>query len=388
MIKYSLVACVASAGYSLLCTMPNSFLPEPFSAYTCINDQTLIDQDEEGLLPLIAQYAPIVYLHPQEKFLPIWANEYYAGAKTSLRRWYGKPGSSTDPLLLKAGTVTFEKLYDTYGVDRRGKPKKPFFVYINNPRSVHPGSNPKDTGFIKPDKTVKNKNERGELTVPMYVITSEQVNNKKERNIYIQYIFLYGFNGPFEFGGVLPGDYFAFQGAHESDIEHLTLEVDCISKKLKRIYYSSHEIRDGFWLDAHDRIVEHDETGRLIVYSANHSHGTYPNAGKYIRFAGLANDYTDRGLKWVPENLMRIFAPGDPRFDPKTMGFTFFHGFSGRRGIPPMLTQRWSAKLIDPIKKIYANKITITGDIGRPAGQRPENIFVPAGKKKKKTAPF
>jgi hypothetical protein len=91
------------------------------------------------------------------------------------------------------------------------------------------GSNPK-----------KHKDQNGNLTTPIYVVTWEQ-NGK----LYIQYLFFYGFNGPYDLlGGLIQGDVTDVQDAHEGDLEHVTMELDKNSKQLLRIYYNLSKTRD------------------------------------------------------------------------------------------------------------------------------------------------
>ena len=43
------------------------------------------------------------------------------------------------------------------------------------------------------------------------------------------------------------------------------------------------------------------ENDRIIAYIARNAHGIYPYEGSYIRFYGLANDITNKGIQWDPE---------------------------------------------------------------------------------------
>jgi len=312
---------------------PNSFLPTLFSAYEKEADPELVKEDTEGYLELIKQYAPIVYLQKNEYYMPLWINEYYSAQGTSIK----SHATGKDVPDGKVGTVTFEKIYDAFGVQGH-KGGQDEDKYIDNAHCTRFGSNPNGVGYTK-NGPVKNKDAKGNLTTPMYVVTSEQGDN-----LYILYMYFYGLNGPYDVGP-LKGDVAEFQNLHESDLEHVSLEFDKNSKTLKRIYYGSHGKTEGMWLAANHPDVERED-GRVVVYSAHFGHGCYPKAGTYERIFGLASDVTGKDKRWIPQNLIRLYPIGDPRFAKETMGFMDFYGRNGAHGIDPMGVQSWFPKII------------------------------------------
>jgi len=113
---------------------------------------------------------------------------------------------------------------------------------------------------------------------PMYARVSET-----NSEFIISYTFLYAFNEPYR---VLR---FWEVGAHDCDIEHVTMRIDRDTRELTHVFFSAHGSADGLWLDASSvsRVGS-----RPLVYVAVGSHATYPSAGTYVRIFGLANDVT------------------------------------------------------------------------------------------------
>lgn len=276
--------------------------------------------NNEPLFGLIQKYAPIFYLHHKERGFPMHVEEYFTGENSAL-----KLGSET---LAPMGTVTMKLMHD---LNKKYKSNDALFFEIKD--CVKSGSNP-----------ALNSDEKGILKTPVYVITSE-----KDGKIYIQYMTFYGFNVPYHIA-VLKGDISDFQNGHESDLEHVTLEIDKNTQKLIRIYYGAHGRDEGVWLDANHPWIEYEGT-RPIAYVANGGHGLYPQAGSYVRIHGMANDVTEKGMRWDPE-LVMMYPDTDPRFNVNTMGWMYHAGGYGRRGVSSAASKSWF--------------MDYTGDVGRP----------------------
>ncbi len=280
--------------------------------------------DTENYAQLIQQYSPIVWLEQSDIYSPTTFSEYMTAPTTSI------VSLNDDSVVIPKGQVTFEKVYETY---------KNRAAYEN-----------KNIAFDVADCTLfgadpdKNKNASGDLATPAYVVAYEADNK-----IYIQYLFFYGLNGPYDIGP-LRGNIADIQNYHESDLEHITLVFDKNTRTPLQIYYGSHGKTEGFWLDWNNPDVEKEGT-HPVVYSAHYGHGLYPKNGTYVRIYGLANDVTGRGTKWNPK-WIRLYPETDSRFDPKTMGFMYFAGTYGRHGVGPMALQGWFMNSKD-------------GDIGR-----------------------
>lgn len=315
-----------------------------------VEDPSVRAQDSEGLIDDIIKYAPTAFLFRAEKkgtintvttnelYSPMWADEYFTSPTTRIK------SISTGKEYLK-GKVTFEKMYELSTKCERNED-----LYIGIDQCAIYGS--------APERNMQN----GVLTTPLYVATSE-----KNGKIYIQYLFFYGFNGPYDIAVMegREGMMKTLRDLHEADLEHFSVELDKNTKKITRLYYSSHGSNEGFWLDANSPDIEWDGT-HPVVYVARNSHALYPKAGTYVRIFGMANDITTRGQLWKGK-LIRVYRKNDPRFDPKTMGWLYFSGKMGGQGISAAGNAGWFVE--GPI----------AGDIGRGPGADPHFCKNPSG---------
>lgn len=283
-----------------------------------VKAQNNAQDNNDGLLKLIQWYSPILYLNTDERYLPISAEEYFTSADASVNKVETpgrkviqgkliKPGKE----VIGKGEVTFEKLYDLYKENKTYNPN----LYVKIPDYTKFGSNP-----------ANNTNKKGVLTTPAYVVAYNQ-NGKT----YIQYIFLYGFNKPYKIEDL-------YLGAHEADLEHFTLEIDPKTKQITRLLYQSHGTDDGIEITRQKDFEK--EGSHPIIYLANGGHGNYPGAGTYVRMLGFANDITEKGLRWEPK-FIRVYPDSDKRFDPKSMGWLYFPGNYGARGVASVVYKNW-----------------------------------------------
>jgi hypothetical protein len=335
-----------------------------------VNDST----DKDDLYQYLEKYAPIVWLHPEEKYLPISAEEYYTSPESSVDRVVQEfPFIAAS--IITPGDVTFQKLYDirqfalgksapsltateknaiqTLMIEKNiknynGRGRLPIFIGID--KDVYYGSNP-----------ALNKNAAGVLNTPAYAFAFRAADGK----IILQYIYLYGFNGPFRKGA-------AYLGAHEGDIEHVSIELDSTGKPLN-YSFKSHGGGSGIIVPA-TQMVDVSQGGkalwnqaerwgnRPLVYSAKKSHGNYPRGASgdrnnipyeyiYLRAGGLLNDLTAKGTKWEP-NYIRIYPETDSRFNAATMGWLYFPGAMGRRGVDSPYNQGWFVNFAQERKSV------------------------------------
>ncbi len=128
--------------------------------------------------------------------------------------------------------------------------------------------------------------------VPIYA-SVKQIRGDHEA-LELTYVTLFPYNGPY-FGGI---------GAHDGDIEHITVRLNG-DGELTGVWYNSHRSVDGMWVAASD--VELDrESGRIASYVAASGHGHYPQAGRWWRHFGLGNDICRRDVKWCPKTVIWI----------------------------------------------------------------------------------
>ena len=290
--------------------------PDPLRIYApTIDNEEVIKKDTEGMLPLIKKYSPVLYLC-NERYYPIAAEDYFTAPTTQLvyqkNRKQRPPPAKT--IVIPSGQVTMEKIYENRTKYSGGD----FFFEIG--KCTEFGSNPKQFS-----------DSQGNLTTPVYVNWSKQ-NDK----IYIVYVFAYGFNGAYPVYApgidvpILKGDIAREQGAHEFDLEHITLELNK-NKELERIFFAAHTRAEGVWLPAKHNDISYEGT-HPVVHVATNGHGSYPRAGTHVRIYGFGNDITCKGKKWIPQ-LVLMYPEDDERFNPKTMGWTYHSGGYDRRGV-------------------------------------------------------
>jgi Vacuolar protein sorting-associated protein 62 len=131
----------------------------------------------------------------------------------------------------------------------------------------------------------------------------------------IQYFFFYPFSGPL-----------AGWGEHEGDWEHVTVRVKSDLHTIYGVYYSAHE-GEGRWYQQEtgpESGYKLTEDGRPIVYSAYHSHASYPWAGNWDRDPnGLPDDNTADGFEWnCRNNIVNLGEKLNPHRDMKWNLFT------------------------------------------------------------------
>lgn len=116
----------------------------------------------------------------------------------------------------------------------------------------------------------------------------------------ITYITLFAYNGPYT---IIPG--LLSTGAHDGDIEHITIRVDPTSGDLIAVWYNAHRSRDGEWVPGD--CVPRTRKGRIIAYVALHGHGHYPRTGTILRHFFLGNDKcSEHGPVWTPRRVVLL----------------------------------------------------------------------------------
>ncbi len=110
----------------------------------------------------------------------------------------------------------------------------------------------------------------------------------------LTYVTLFPYNGPY-FGGI---------GAHDGDIEHITVRLNGAGLATG-VWYNSHRSVDGMWVAAPDIEIDR-ESGRIASYVAASGHGHYPTSGRWWRHFGLGNDICRRDVRWCPKTVVWI----------------------------------------------------------------------------------
>ena len=241
------------------------------------------------LQTLVDKYAPIIYLHSDERYLPCsidWINQ-----NSTLADYKTSPPTIISPVTNM----------DLYNVSKKHDFKKEvegdIVQYFE--RELYPGEQP-----------LRN--------VPIYALVKKQ-----DDKVYIIYTAIFAYNGEYSILGL------ANAGQHPGDIEQLVVELDSDAKKILRVFYGAHSTFVRKWVKAED---VPKEDGRIVAYMALHGHGMYDKEGTVFRMLGLTNDYVEKGIKWMPR-VKVILTRDDPNFDPCEMGWTTFYGrFGGTTG--------------------------------------------------------
>ena len=297
-------------------------------------------ESKDSIDQAILNYAPIVYLakkpgkiygYDDEQYFPMTFEYYLAQPQT--RVLYGHKKRE---VVLDKGQVTMQALA-SIDYEKYPDPVKNLFMESNS--CTDAGDNPQ-TKYITPENktfTSWEKDSKGKpvIRTPYYAIFTSQGGHD-----YIQYIFVYGYNGDYPIVPGLPG-----VGSHKMDVEHLMLQFEggSITKgtpKLTRISFPAHGAGEAKWLNADNPDLTYED-GHLVAYSAYHGHGLYPEKGTYVRICGFGTETTDAGKKWQPHAVIRVEYPGRAGFDNKKMGIFAFLGDLGPTGVAGLPKKGW-----------------------------------------------
>lgn len=215
----------------------------------------------EFLNRLAIAFKPVVYLEASEEYYPC-SIEYFFENSVYCRD--GKP-------LYPKGVITPQTLPSDA---KRGDSLQVAEDFYNGPLNLH--------------------------GVPIYGYPREVKKDDGTFVVQVTYCFIYTYNGPDKVFNCLP------VGAHQGDVEHVTLELQPTSSilyantlesyQLSRVYFGAHKSDDGQWVSVED--CEYTDGNQLIVYSARNSHASYPHSRVYRRCIGIADDITNRGKLW------------------------------------------------------------------------------------------
>jgi Vacuolar protein sorting-associated protein 62 len=152
--------------------------------------------------------------------------------------------------------------------------------------------------YLQPDESVYN----GSMEGAPYYVRIRKVDKAEHDNddvVEIQYWFFYPYNGAV----------MKLFGAHEGDWEHVKVRVDVSSRRILKIYFAAHGSAEGRWVSASTKtpypdrdtyMLRTDEQGndRPVVFSAWHTHASYPSRQRYYRLKGFVVDYPFGGRTW------------------------------------------------------------------------------------------
>jgi len=129
---------------------------------------------------------------------------------------------------------------------------------------------------------------------------------------WLQYWMIYPYNGALSIGCFTRPDCcpsnkaIAKAGAHQADVEHLSMYVEKSTNRIAKVYLSAHGDADGQWFNEQELLLQNG--GRTLnVYSAYQSHAVYDHPGCIPRVFGCANDFTsDEGVAWESEQVILL----------------------------------------------------------------------------------
>lgn len=253
----------------------------------------------EQIERLARQHRPVLYLHPDEKYLPLEFSRYVDAAQLKQ--------TSTGQIVKP--DVAFSAV--TFGQWLQDEPA------LNSPDYtlfLPQGMNSALIAQYRPDAA--------ELaTVPLYAHARQTAPGARgESHLFVSYSHLYAYNGPESVCGF-------GVGAHFADIEHVTADF-FLSRHgdvtLDRLYTSRHN--GGVWVPSPE-LMWLDGGTRPVVFSSLNGHASYTAPGKFRRYWGVAVDRCDYGLCWNPDAL--VFLPPTLTAANETLKWTLFRGDLG-----------------------------------------------------------
>lgn len=288
-------------------------------------NSAITENDPTELLKL---FTPVVYLHSKESYFP--SSVDYVLSKSQLKE-ISQDGSTKT--IKESPTQSY--LFNDYCKDMHSTFEKN--RYIDIPKNIIYGQ----------------KDKLNEVPIYGYV----DVKNSKNGELHLVYVMFYPYNGEFKILGLED------KGTHFGDIEHITIVLKQNNNenaaktvyKVDKLFFGAHGDLDGRWTPA--EFVEWEDKYTPVIYSAYHSHATYPHKGSYFRIYGLANDNTDKGVKWTPK-LEKIVTLDHPQFNPATMGWVYFCGLWGEDGVNSLAHKTYfnkgepSEEQLNPPRKI------------------------------------
>ena len=249
-------------------------------------------------IKLIRSLAPVLRLHPDEKYNPMDPEEFIRLSRFRHHKSWGKDQGYNR--VTKKWVTSNSHSSSYYNVP---------VSYINRFKSWTNGENrrPRDSNrgdkwnvFLEPKgKPAGENNPNGLVPVFYYAktvdttkipeIIRKMYNIKAEKYDKIQYWWFFGYNDGPGLGGV---------DNHQGDWEHVTCKVK--NNRLIKAYFAQHGTT---------REVSRSKlkwtNGRFIVYSAIGSHGSYESAGSFPLILGASDETANGGCQWDTSLLLK-----------------------------------------------------------------------------------
>lgn len=259
--------------------------------------------------PLARRYAPVVWIHANEKFGPAPVGEFLARAELT---WRTEGRLSRDPDLARRGEVDADRLGSGCVEGETCYSHDSFlatdFTRPHQGSRFRPAGLDQDEGFyLDPDRGAR-RGEAGQT--PVAPVFYERLDGRLTR---ILYWFFFPFSRPNASVGSVN---FAALFSHEGDWENIEVILDADGDPDAVRYFGHGEPERFGWLEI-CKYVEGGEDcdsaapGRPVVYSALFSHASYASAaeekGRETRVCAknalrrpCAHDLRNRGYLWDP----------------------------------------------------------------------------------------
>ena len=282
------------------------------------------------------QVAPVLRLHPQDQYLP--ASVEFFLPRVELGIW-DRPSGNSDRVLgaVRVGQVSFDALLGQERLGQRSmssvlgvKRRTDWRLYIYGARK------PSNVSAVNWNRFCE-ETRRGQIdSAACYVHIRRPVDDSGALDI--QYWFFYPYNGRM---GSPP-----FTAEHEGDWEHVTVRVTDDGHPFKA-YYSAHDGEGSWYRVGPSSAVALVGGSHPIVYSAWHSHASYPRPEVIVREGSidLPDDVTaDGGPEIDTSQRLRLLALADTTV--QAQPWVRFSGSWGRASAPygPAFQASWYAE--------------------------------------------
>jgi len=251
--------------------------------------KNLNQQIPSSIYEAAQKLAPIVHLHPEEKYAPCSVEWYFQNVSL----W-----SANTTEKVPTGEVTGDKIIDI----QKSCPTHKLSLRVQQPNNDWGALNPNNKFYF--GQNVEKDN------VPCYY----SIRTNDGITYYIQYYFFYAYNG-----GMLPNNINSDgYDAHEGDWEYITvmLKNSPPGVEFHAIAFSGHGYVTDWKINENPVKMPINNLGPITVYSALHSHASYMSAGKHdlLNIPGILRPFVDGydvtadgGATWnTGENLVQI----------------------------------------------------------------------------------
>ncbi|PON67902.1 Vacuolar protein sorting-associated protein [Trema orientale] len=266
-------------------------------------------------------YSPLVYFHPDEKYLPSSVN------------WYFENGA----LLYK-----------------KGEESQPVAVEPNGANLPQGGAN--DGSFwldLPVDKNDGERVKKGNLSSAQVYLHAKPMLGSTFTDLAI-WIF-YPFNGPARAKVGLLTVPLGKIGEHIGDWEHLTLRVSNFTGELRLVYFSTHS--KGEWVEASELEFGGGGRNKPVAYASLNGHALYPKPGTVMQGSGeigIRNDTAKSKFVMDTESGFSVVAGeylGSAITEPSWLNYL-------RKWGPT-----FEYDVADELKKVLPGKVTLPREI-------------------------